>query len=403
MQRTLVLFLLVLSTAAAQNGESIISRFGIGDLDQQLTSRQRGMGGVAASLTSTYDVSSSNPASWTGVGGLRLQGGLLYEFESYSKNSRLSTGSMSIKALHFSLPLEESMHARLVAGFVPVSRVGYQVRGTGSVNGESYRVDYLGRGGVSSFTVGAAIQPLPALSLGAMYRFLFGTIDREQQLVFDNGTTFGTKQWSTTSHNGSAFTVGAIVTGPGDATLGFTVAPAASLAATRDYTYRYSTNDSTVSGESGTQDIPLRYTVGVSSPLGKRFLVAAEYTAQDWSGATVFNTMPGELTASYRIGAGVEWRPSDDNASVAAAAKAMMFRLGFYQQKGYVALNGEEQKETFITIGAGLPILGMNRADASFELGWRGASEQILGSRLLVRFAVTVSVGESWFVRKDAD
>jgi hypothetical protein len=405
MRRTLVLLLLLASAASAQNGGSILSRFGIGDLDPALTSRQRGMGGAASALESQHDISLSNPAQWTGINGLRLQGGGLFEFEQYSKGSNLAYGSTIIKGFKFALPIEESTRLRLVTGFLPVSRVGYELRGTGTVSGETYRADYTGSGGVSQFSFGAAFKPASFLSLGASYRFLFGTIEREQHVVFDNTTLFGSTQRQTTSHNGSGFTVGALVAFPSlleDLSIGVSVSPAMSLTATRNYTFRYSTHDSTVAGETGTQDIPLRFSVGVSQRIGKRLLAAIDFSSQDWNNAIVFDGVPGNLTATTRFGAGLEWQNNDPDLPT-AAARAVFFRLGFYQQTGYALLDGEKEKDTFITLGAGVPILGINRVDGALEIGWRGSADQTLGSRMLVRFALSVSVGESWFVRRDAE
>jgi hypothetical protein len=405
MRRTLTLFVLLVSTASAQNGGSILSRFGIGDLDPALTSRQRGMGGAATALESRHDISLSNPAQWAGIDGMRLQGGGLFEFEQYSKNSSLAYGSTIIKGFKFALPLEESMRLRLVTGFLPVSRVGYETRGTGTVNGETYRADYNGRGGVSQFSLGAAFKPVSFLSLGASYRFLFGTIEREQHVVFDNTALFGSTQRQTTSHHGSGFTFGALFSLPSpleDLTVGVSVSPAISLTATRNYTFRYSTNDSTVAGESGTQDIPLRLSFGVAQRISKRLLFAVEGSMQDWKSATVFDAVPGNLTESSRFGAGLEWQNNDPDVPT-AAARAVFFRLGFYQQTGYVLSDGQKEKDNFITLGAGVPILGINRVDGALEIGWRGSADQTLGSRMLIRFALSVSVGEAWFVRRDAE
>jgi hypothetical protein len=398
MKRILLFFFLSVTIATAQNGGTIESRYGIGELDLMATARQRSMGGVTAGLTSSYDLSLTNPASWASVNELRLQGGFTYEYLSVS-NADAGISSGAIKGFQFVLPLEESWRLRLATALVPISRSSYKTSTDGDVGGEAYTTTYTGSGGISQFRVGLALEALPHLTVGAAYQYYFGTIDQDWALKFENGTYFSAIQTRATSHSGSGILAGLQYDGIKGLTLGVSVQPAVEVRASRNLLPQYSTEDSTLSDGSGTQDIPLLVHAGASYQLSEKFLVAAEYSTQDWSEAIVFDRKQKQLGKMYKLGVGAEWYPYKDELGYRTLSRTA-FRFGFYTQQPYLTLTDETSAEYFLTAGIGFPIFGASRGDFALEYGWRGKESDPLGTQDIIRASISISVGESWFKRK---
>ena len=398
MKRLILGFLLLSSVAVAQNGGTIESRFGIGELDLMATARQRGMGTTAAALTSTTDISLSNPATWSSIDELRLEGGLSYEYLTSSR-SDAAVAIGSIKGFSFVFPLEESLRLRLGSSVVPASRSDYRTRGEGSLDGQDYAVTYEGSGGISLFRVGLSGEPLPNVRFGAAYQYYFGTIEQISELHWDNGLWYNARQTRATSHSGSGLLLGLHYDGIRGLSVGATVRPATSLSATRNLTIEYSTADSTLSGSSGSQDIPLAFSVGAAWQATDALLIAVDYSVQDWSEATVFDGKQTGLGETYKVAVGAEWYPYKNDLDARTLSRTA-FRFGFYLQQPYMAFDNETTQEYFITTGAGFPIFGSNRGDVALEYGWRGSESSTLGAQSILRLSFSVSVGESWFVRK---
>ena len=401
MKNTILFLLLIPAALVAQNGGSVLSRFGVGELDNLSTARQRAMGNSGSAITSGFDVHATNPAAWSFVNGLRLQGNTSYEYESSSKDAALSYGSFTFKSLQFVLPLEENWRSRLVAGIHSLSTIGYEVSAKGSTDGRTFNAGYAGEGGLAFASVGTGLQPLPSLSIGLAMRWYFGSIDQRMSVDFDDANYFDAEQRLSSSHSGGGYLFGAAYTGIGGLTISASAATAAELDVSRDLHVQYSTHDSTIRGADGIQDIPVRYQGGFSYEINPRLLVAADVAVQDWTGARVFGTTQSELTSSYRIGAGAEWKLAGDGGQ--GMLRSTLLRFGFTHQRLPVLLDGVVQTETLGTLGLGIPVFGESRADMALEAGLRGVESDILGSRLMIRFSVSVSVGENWFVRRDTE
>lgn len=398
MKKIIIAFLLCTSFASAQNGGTVESRFGIGELDLLVSARQRGMGTTAVGLLSATDINPINPAAWSSIMELRLQGGMSYERISMSRSDNaVSIGA--IKGFSFVFPLEESMHLRLGSALMPVSRSEYRTLGYGTIEGEPFSVTYEGKGGLSLFQAGLSAEPLPHVKIGAAYNYYFGNIDQSSELRFDNGAWFPAKQTRATSHSGSGFLVGLLYDGVQDLSFGVSMRTASALNASRNLVYEYTTSDSTLNGSSGTQDLPTALSAGVSWQMTDELLLATDYSRQDWTEAIMFDRKQTGQGEAYKWAVGAEWYPYKNDLEARTLSRTA-FRLGFYLQKPYVAIENNAGTEYFVTAGVGFPVFGSNRSDVALEYGWRGNDNQLLGTQNVLRLSVSVTVGEPWFIRK---
>jgi len=398
MRRVLFVFLISTLAASAQNGGTIESRYGIGELNLLATSRERGMGTVSVPLLSDYDISQSNPAAWTAVDGLRLETGLSFE-QVYMSKSSSAVSSGAIKGFQFLVPLQEASRFRLVTGILPVSRSTYTAEGRANLDDEEYTVRYDGNGGLTMLRAGLAARVLPNLGVGASYQYYFGAIEQATELRFDDNKYFVSRQRRATSHSGSGFVFGAVWDGIRGLSIGASVAPAAKLSASRNLLMEFSTHDSTLLGASGSQDIPLLYTVGASWQLSNTVLLAAQYGLQDWTNAVMFDRKQNEAVRAYNLSVGVEWQPSKDVPGLRRHS-GISYRFGLMLQQPYIDIEGDQRQEFYLTTGIGFPIFAGNRGDIALEYGNRGTNAGILGTRNVLRLSLAVSVGESWFIRR---
>jgi len=391
------LFLLA-AAASAQTGGTVESRFGIGELAFQTSGRGMGMGAVSAPLRFADDVNSSNPAAWSSVNELRLQGGVSYDYVTFSNNSAEIRDAI-IEGFQLVFPAEDKYRTRFVAGLMPVSRSYYDLVAYGKTSlDEPYTIHYRGSGGLSLFRFGASVQPLPFLQIGAAYQYYFGTIEQEWEATFSNDSYYPSFQQLATSHSGSAFLLGFMLEPVEGLSVGGSLNTAAALRTSQNMKLQFSTQDSILTGASGTRDYPLQWQAGIGYQLLDQLLVAADYSYQDWTNATEGDGQQSSLTSTYKLGAGLEWFPwKGDIASRSLSQLAI--RFGFFHKKNYVAVGGVDVKEYMFTTGFGFPIFGSSRGDIALQYGWQGSAEDRLGRRDILRLVASISFGEKWFTR----
>lgn len=400
----LILLLTVLSITFSQNGGTLSSRYGIGELNMQTTSRQRGMGGVSIPLLSSYDITNNNPAAWTEINSVRLEGSLLLENLSTDLTSGTYTSkSAGIQGLQFALPFDKELGLTVVTGFLPLSRSEFKVETRGVEAGEAYRLDYESQGGISVFRLGFSYRPISSIHFGAVYNFNFGTLSQVSNITFDNGTYYGTNQSRSSSHNGSTFGFGAIYSGINDLTIGVMLTTGTEIRSSRSLAFSYSTHDSVIADQAGTITLPMIFGFGVSYLLNDHLLLAMDYSGQDWTNAKIYDQTQTDFSSSHKISGGVEFAPSKETG--ASFIERSAFRLGLYYRTSYIKLQDQSQptSELTFTTGMGFPIGAHTRGDFAIEYGMRGSNSDLFGKDSIFRLSFSISASELWFTRRSDD
>ncbi|MCD6332157.1 MAG: hypothetical protein J7L89_02680, partial [Bacteroidales bacterium] len=196
---TLLLFTVMplLRQSGAQDfTSSPYSRFGLGDLMSPPAGRNLGMGTLGIGLRSRYNLNLTNPASLNildtttfllEVGGFEKI--TLLQTEKFQRTSN----NMGFSYLALGFPVTKWWKAS--TGIVPYSGVGYKMAYTASEPGiGTVRSQFQGTGGVSKFFISSSVSPIPYLSLGATFSYLFGPLNHFKSLEFPSDSLFFSTQ-----------------------------------------------------------------------------------------------------------------------------------------------------------------------------------------------------------------
>jgi hypothetical protein len=146
---------------------------------------------------------------------------------------------------------------------------------------------------------------------------------------------------------------------------------------------------------------PLNLTLGLAWQPFERFVIGGDIDYIDWQSGYLFNGLPlSYMNNNYRIGAGVEFKPS--KRRLAAFLNRVNYRAGvFYGQMNFLA-NDQPVNEYGVSFGLGLPIArGVSRMDVAFQAGQRGDIVTNGLSEMFFRLNFSLSASELWFVRDD--
>ena len=168
------------------NTTSPYSRFGLGDLHSSSFGRTAAMGGASIASRNSFQINTSNPASYTAVDSLAFlfEFGLNGKFSSYSNDiTTMKTNDVNFRYMVMNFQITNWLATSL--GLTPYSDVGYDVKVNETVDntGDVYST-YYGEGSLSRAYFGAAIEPFKNVSFGANLNYLFGTLNRNSEVYF---------------------------------------------------------------------------------------------------------------------------------------------------------------------------------------------------------------------------
>jgi hypothetical protein len=167
-----------------------------------------------------------------------------------------------------------------------------------------------------------------------------------------------------------------------------------------DTKYQFLTGEDTISHPNGRLTIPLSYGVGVAYQASDRYLLAADFIAQNWGNATFDGVDPSEIRNMYRIGIGAEKMPARDATTWLGR---LVYRLGAFYHSSYYRLNSTAINEWGITAGMSMSLFGEARMNSAVEYGSRGTISNGLVKDSFIRVMISVTLSEQWFQRYEED
>ncbi|MDY3266278.1 MAG: hypothetical protein SOX26_01860 [Phocaeicola sp.] len=403
-----------LSLSAQSSTNSPYTRFGFGDLSDQIFAGNAAMGGTGYALRSNRHINPMNPASYSSVDSLSF----MFDTGFSLKSSNYEEGGFKSNAKNSSfdyLAMQFRLHPKLgmAIGFTPYSTVGYNFSVSDKVNGnEDVTVanTFVGDGGTGVIFGGLGFKIIENLSIGANIGYLYGKHKYSTTATLSNGGDY-TIRYNNIKFNSYKLDLGLQYTQPlnkdNSITLGLSYGLGHDLNCTEVKGIQI-TDGSNYSSkkEESVEDgygIPTTYGVGLSYKYRNNLTVAFDYSLQKWSEAK-YDTKLGMYNDRTRIAAGIEYIPNNLGRSY---LKRIMYRAGVYYCSPYMKIPIGESlvdgaKELGVSAGLGLPLTLFQGKSVLSVTGQyvklsAGGSNLMSEDRFVLKIGLTIN--ETWFMK----
>jgi hypothetical protein len=406
------MFFINISSFAQNNTTSPYSRFGYGEIADNGSGKSKGMGGVSIGMRSNSSINTANPASYTGIDSLTF----LFEFGAFGKQSMFSDKVTSsgkaftanIEFLTMEFPLTRWLAAS--AGILPYSVVGYSFSNSdstsmptnsGTDNYINNTKTFSGSGNLTQTYGGLSTKIGKHFSFGVNVSYLFGSINNERYLTFDetSGTYASTLQTQTLKVKDVNLRYGlqyfTELKNKNKLTLGLILENKSRLGGT--YSIESSGID-TISTSNGSDfQTPLLIGVGGSYTIKDRITLGADFQFQNWANANYFGKTD-TLKNSIKVNVGAEFLPAKITKRYFSR---VVYRVGANISSGYLNVNGKSPENYALTLGLGLPVRGSKTLiNLGFEYGKKGTTSNNQIREDYFKFSVSATFNELWFFKR---
>ena len=394
------------------------SLFGVGELEKQGTSFNKGMGGIGIGVRDNRYINYLNPASITARDTLAfmLDFGLNQKnFYSSDGESKSAFNTANMQNMMFTAPIYKK--SAFIVGITPYSNIGYKFRKNetdietvakyGDIAYEKY-----GHGSISQFFIGAATNIGDHFSVGAEMLYYFGKLTRNSNVIFvtdyslrDIETGWDYKVNAMSGRVGAQYfnTIGKNT----ELTLGATYRSATDLDG--DYNrfikaVSKSNQTDTIKMESTPGykvEVPSELGLGFSLRKADKWMVGFDYVMQDWKGSH-FGDTPGvdfKASTSNSFKLGLEYIPN--RYDIRYYLKRVTYRFGAYYDETYLNIGGNQVNAAGITFGMSMPVFRWyNAITWSVDLGQRGALDNNMVRERYVQFNINLNLHDMWFIKR---
>ena len=389
-----------------KNGGSLYSIFGIGDLDYSTSVRTNGMGIMGLSLMGNYS-NSLNPAAWTKIHSTRFS--TKFRLENIKSSDGINNAKRTygnFEGFNLSLLLNQNNGWVFDIGLKDYSMINYDVKYRGSISGENYTQIYSGNGGLQRISLGFSYILFKYFSFGLQFNYVFGNIVKNTDIEFDNTQLANTKNIISNSISGYYFNTGLIFQGFGklfkskkldNMTLGLFFSTPANLTSDISGKFYSSVGIYSVNIREGKIKVPWSGGIGISNEFGNSLIVAADLFFQKWDDYKYYDVHPTEIKNSMRVGLGLEYTPSKKLDE--SFFKKMSYRIGANYTQDYLKINNQNINSMGLSAGIAVPLSRLNNIDFSFSYNTRGKTSDGLIKDDVLKFALSINIGELWFLR----
>lgn len=405
------------NTLNNNNTTSPYSRFGLGDLHHYSYGRTAAMGGATLGSRHEVQINSANPASYNANDSLSF----VFDFgvDATLSNYKSNSGSLKAKDVnfrYFSLSWPVTKKIGMALGLQPFSDMGYEVGFTEDLTGigKVYH-SYTGEGTTSKAFFGTSISPIKGLSLGANLNYIFGRLNQNTNIGYQDANLFtlvkteGTRlsdftltyglQYDINLKKGQFLTVGVTLENQSN------VAAFHRLFSYKTITVGTSSLSDTIEYIAETKDhikFPSTFGIGISYNKPNKLEINADYYYAGWSKSTFYGKADELITNQSRFSAGFEYIP---NAfSIRSYLSRVKYRGGIHYEKSYLQLNNQQINEIGISAGAGFPFpKSKSTANIALELGKKGTLQDNLVRDNYAKISLYLNLYDYWFVKRKFD
>ena len=424
--KLLIIVFLIITVRSVSQGfiDSPYSRFGVGDLINNVSGTSIGMGGSSYANTRGGFINYLNPAGLSSIDSLSFI--FDFGFNGGIRNYQISNPEMS--ALKSDFQISNLMFGFRVTpwwasafGFLPYSKVSYDVASYDSV---LYNVNkyyrFGGDGGLNRAFFNNSFTPVKNLNVGVGFSFLYGKINQHNSINFDDDSGDYLNVLQRHSMKISDFMIdfgvqySIDVNNKNKIHLGGVYQYNSELRGTKSSMIFNSLSsggsaiiDTIFASEpiNGFVSIPQKIGLGLAYEFNDKLIICLDYTTQDWS-KTVFFGIQDSLKNSNSISLGLEYLPVGKTGYAYKYSQSVSYRAGAYFNNTYLNVNsnGDPIHDFGISFGFGLPL---KRSQTSFnlglQLGQRGTMRNDLVKENYIIFALNFNLTDRWFVKRKFD
>ncbi len=421
------------SAAYAQtNAVSPLTVYGIGDLSEGYFAQNYGLGGAAIAMRDPLYINVANPASYTAMEFTTLETAVSMRFvqqQIKETNQKLTNQSSYFNYFGLGFKLKDWWGMSLSVS--PYSFVGYNIYTTDSLaDFGDVLYEFQGNGGINQAVFGNGFEPFKNFSIGINVRYLFGTYDRSDAVLFNNSQFYNSKRLRTNGVNSVATDFGMQYLLPlknnYEVIVGATYANQIDLDAIQsmvEYSYIYNASGievpvdtvNAVLDQKGTVTLPSRYGVGFT--LGKRhpdwlsyaWMITGEFNSTKWTTFRDFAGNNGGLKDAYRASVGGYFVPvfAFEKRKRSKSYFALVeYRFGAFYERTQIDLDNFAVLNYGATVGMGFPISFRNLAPGEKKstmlnfgmvVGNKSNGQPNQLSERYVNLIFGITLGDQWF------
>ncbi len=390
-----LLFFSICALQAQNSTSSPYSRFGYGELNDNVPGAYRAMGGVGVGMRSNQVINPAQPASFSAVDSTSFMmdiaaSAMWTQYVDMNGTKNKANGNLEYLTLQF--PLWK--YIGFSAGVLPYSSVGYDFALQDVTEAYNATKAYSGSGGLTQVYGGLSFNIVDWVAVGANIYYMFGETTNTRTLTFADGGMRAVSMTNTLRANDVHFRYGLQVFhtfGDHAFTIGGVFENKSNLNM-RFQQIETTTND-TVALTTDGFELPMVWGVGASYTWARRLTIAADYSTTDWS-KTQFFGVTDSLRTRSKLAVGLEYV---HNPFGRKYWHHMAFRLGASVTDSY--LKNISAKDYVVSLGLGFPLQNVGTViNTTFEYGHRG-TQSILSENYL-RFTISASINESWFFKR---
>ena len=416
--RIVLVFILihcVISSYSQTNISSPYSRYGLGQIQQNVSVKSLSMGGVCLANKANDFINISNPASYSAYDSTSFvfEGGINGVFSQLeNQNNNFYTSNLSLNYLLFGFPISRKFAFSF--GLLPFSNMGYSISDSNTI-ADIGNVDfnYKGEGGFNKFFGGVSYKICNSLAIGANMSYLFGSLNKTRTVTFPEGVNIYSIRES------NALKVSDIVFDYGlqyekkfkndnSLSFGLVAGLTTKLNATQsiltesfsgvNYSSTYIKDTIENSSTDGIIIIPPFYGGGVMFKKSNKWILGADYKYQEWSKFSNFGTLDS-LKNSMQASIGFSLLPK--NTGNNSFWGKSTYRVGVRVAQTYLQLKNTQLNEYGISFGFAFPMQkSKSTINLGFEIGQRGTVENNLIKETYGIVSCSLSIFERWFLRR---
>ncbi|TWF44953.1 hypothetical protein FHW36_101879 [Chitinophaga polysaccharea] len=414
-------FFLVANKVSAQEN-SPYSRYGLGDLNNNQNTVNRGMGGVSQAYNDPQAVNFVNPASYYSLVLTTFDVGIEGGAKSITdQGAKFSSGFGTLSYLQLGIPLVRNRWG-LNLGLRPVTRVSYNIQqGFNSNFGDTTKWPltnkYEGSGGLYQLYAGTGVR-VGDFSIGVNLGYLFGNVENNTRLFFPDPNTYPSHKMTRITYNSFFYKLGlqyrAKLNKEMDMTFGVTGSMKQNMNARQEALNETLmsngagnyTNQDTVSyvkGNRGKVVYPEEFGGGIMIRKYDKWSVGVDYTSNQWQNFKSFEVKDSALQNAWKLAIGGQFVPNA--TALSGYWNRVAYRLGAYYGQDYLKLAGQNMPMMGFTVGAGLPVRRMpysnqySMLNLAFEVAHRGNNQTVLKENTY-RISLGFTLSDKWFIKR---